>query len=211
MRDGGPGADSRRRIVEAAAAVAAEHGYEGTTITKVTRRCGLPVSSVYWHFKDKDDLLAAVIPYALERWTAEQPPWTEPRPGAPVGETLRAALVPAYRRITEAPELMRIGFMLLLESRDAEPTARARFREVRGAVVARTSAAFETLLSGRPVQEPQRLAEHLAHLVMVATDGLFLLGRIEAPVDVEEYVELLVAVVEQAVEDACTDADGTTG
>jgi AcrR family transcriptional regulator len=37
---------SRRRIVDAAAQIAAEGGYEGTTISKVVKRSGLPVSSV---------------------------------------------------------------------------------------------------------------------------------------------------------------------
>src|SRR3712207_7163102 len=44
----------------AAAEIAAEHGYAGTTIARITERSGLPASSVYWFFEDKDDLLAAV-------------------------------------------------------------------------------------------------------------------------------------------------------
>src|SRR6185312_12889685 len=44
---------SRERILKATAAVAAERGYDGTTISEITRRSGLSASSVYWHFTDK--------------------------------------------------------------------------------------------------------------------------------------------------------------
>lgn len=195
-------AESRQRIIEAAAEIAAEQGYDGTTIANVTRRCGLPASSIYWFFKDKDDLLAAVVTHTLEHWSAEQPPWPDPEPGAPVGATVRAALTPAYHHIAEAPDLMRFGFMLLLESREVEPTARTRFREVREGVLRHTRQAFDTLLTGRVVEERDQLLDRLAQLVLAATDGLFLSGRLGVTVDVGDYVDLLAGVVEQAVADA---------
>src|SRR4249919_1993187 len=62
------GALSRDRILDAAAEIAAERGYEGTSITLVSAKCGLPASSIYWHFKDKDDLIAAVIERSFGHW-----------------------------------------------------------------------------------------------------------------------------------------------
>lgn len=47
-------------------------GYEGTSIAAVSARGGLPASSVYWHFKHKDDLIAAVIERSFENWPAAQ-------------------------------------------------------------------------------------------------------------------------------------------
>ena len=52
---------SRAKILAAASEIAAERGYEGTSIRAVSAKCGLPASSICWHFKDKDDLLCAVI------------------------------------------------------------------------------------------------------------------------------------------------------
>ena len=66
---------SRTRILDAAAEIAAERGYEGTSIGAVSTKCGLPASSIYWHFKDKDDLIAAVIERSFTNWlTAWQLP-----------------------------------------------------------------------------------------------------------------------------------------
>src|SRR6201991_2003753 len=66
---------SRERILDAATEIAAERGYEGTSIGAVSAKCGLPASSIYWHFKDKDDLIAAVIERSFGSWmTAWQIP-----------------------------------------------------------------------------------------------------------------------------------------
>ncbi|OOK81536.1 bacterial regulatory s, tetR family protein [Mycobacterium kansasii] len=59
---------SRARILDAATEIAAERGYEGTSIALVSAKCGLPASSIYWHFKDKDDLIAAVIERSFGAW-----------------------------------------------------------------------------------------------------------------------------------------------
>ena len=55
------GIQSRRKIVDAAAALMAERGFAGTSISAVSRRSGLPSGSIYWHFDSKEDLLAAVV------------------------------------------------------------------------------------------------------------------------------------------------------
>ena len=68
------GEQSRQRILDAATEVATERGYEGTTISLVSKKSGLPPTSIYWHFADKDDLIAAVIERSFHggwpRWTA---------------------------------------------------------------------------------------------------------------------------------------------
>ena len=67
------GEQSRTRILDAAAEIAGERGYEGTSISLVSSRCGLPASSIYWHFKDKDDLIAAVMGMGADSMTPEAP------------------------------------------------------------------------------------------------------------------------------------------
>ncbi len=66
---------SRNRILDAAAEIAAERGYEGTSIAAVSAKCGLPASSIYEHFKNKDDLIAAAIEHSSANWPAS---WKEP-------------------------------------------------------------------------------------------------------------------------------------
>src|SRR5512134_2223197 len=62
------GVESRRKIVDAAAALMAEHGFAGTSIAAVSKRSGLPSGSIYWHFESKEALLGAVVEEGARRW-----------------------------------------------------------------------------------------------------------------------------------------------
>ncbi|MET7695173.1 helix-turn-helix domain-containing protein [Streptomyces sp. NPDC005483] len=46
--------------------LAGERGYEGTSHAAIGARCGLPAGSLHWPFKDKDDLIAAVVERGFE-------------------------------------------------------------------------------------------------------------------------------------------------
>lgn len=59
---------SRERILDATTEIAAERGYEGTSIALVSAKFDLPASSFYWHFKSKDDPIAAVIERSFGTW-----------------------------------------------------------------------------------------------------------------------------------------------
>ncbi len=54
----------RNNWVEAAIDVLAKEGVTGLRVEVLAKRCGVTKGSFYWHFKDRQDLLEAV----LERW-----------------------------------------------------------------------------------------------------------------------------------------------
>lgn len=58
---------SRERIVSAALAIVAEHGYAGCSMAAVARRAGVATGSVYRHFPAKADLVAEVFRTAAQR------------------------------------------------------------------------------------------------------------------------------------------------
>src|SRR6516225_11534533 len=88
------GEQSRERILDAATEIASERGYEGTSIGLVSKKCGLPASSIYWHFKDKDDLIAAVIERSFAHVLSA---WQMPDEG-----TARERMVPMVLHISKA-------------------------------------------------------------------------------------------------------------
>jgi AcrR family transcriptional regulator len=56
-----PRADvSREQILNVAMKLFAERGYTGTSISRLSKACGLPVGSIYWHFRSKEGVLWAV-------------------------------------------------------------------------------------------------------------------------------------------------------
>jgi len=87
----------------------------------------LPSSSIYWHFKDKDALLAAVIERSFTTWLSA---WELPDEGSPI-ERAESLAVQTAKAVLDSPDFLRLGLMLALERRPVEPQARARFLEVR--------------------------------------------------------------------------------
>jgi AcrR family transcriptional regulator len=55
------GAQTAERILDAAEALFAERGYEGTTLRDVAGRVGIRIPSLYNHFGSKESLYAAVL------------------------------------------------------------------------------------------------------------------------------------------------------
>ncbi|TDC17375.1 TetR/AcrR family transcriptional regulator [Actinomadura bangladeshensis] len=192
---------SRDRILKAAAEIASECGYEGTTISRVTKRSGLPASSVYWFFRDKDHLMAEVVRHSFEQWIAAQPRWErDPRDERPLAEGLRAILSRSVRTLRDAPDFLRIGHMLLLESREVEAEARRYFLATRDSVSNTIAAWFTSHFDTELRARRPELAMDLARIVVASTDGLFLAHQInDDDWDPDDFVAVVVTVVEQAV------------
>jgi len=161
---------SRNRILDAATEIAAERGYEGTSIGLVSKTCGLPASSIYWHFKDKDDLIAAVIERSFRRWFAV---WDVPQDGA--GEERFVAIATqTAKAFLEAPDFIRLGLMLTLERRPSEPRARAMFLQVRHQAYHQFIENFHDMTPDLPESQIRELATY----AMAGADGLFIAREI---------------------------------
>ena len=162
------GVESRRRILDAAVQIAGERGYEGTSIAAVSSACGLPASSIYWHFKDKDDLIAAVIERSFEAWLAAlELPGEEA--GTPL-ERVTAMAANVARSLVDQPDFLRLGLMLALERRPEEPRGRAEFLRVRE--VAREKVAEAIALVVPELDESA--VNTLTTYAVAGADGLFI-------------------------------------
>jgi AcrR family transcriptional regulator len=53
--------DAKRRIIEAAMDVIAERGCDNMTFDDVAKKLGVSKGAIYWYFKRKEDLIAAVL------------------------------------------------------------------------------------------------------------------------------------------------------
>jgi AcrR family transcriptional regulator len=176
---------SRERILDAATQIAAERGYEGTSIALVSAKCGLPASSIYWHFKNKDDLIAAVIERSFADWLKA---WQVPDEGAPLDRLARFAMQ-VTRALLDSPDFLRLGLMLALERRPVEPRARAMFLQARAQAyddLAQTIRGFIPELTDVRVHQ-------LATYAIAGVDGLFIAKELGGEaVDLLEQLELHV-------------------
>ena len=161
---------SRARIIDAAAQIAAERGYEGTSVAAVSAKCGLPASSLYWHFTDKDDLIAAVIERSFGSWLSA---WRLPDGGRPRERMVEMA-GQALTALLESPDFLRLGLMLALERRPVEPRARTMFLRVRDEAVRAISANIKEIAPG--LTDAQ--ATQLTTFALAGADGLFIAKEI---------------------------------
>src|SRR4051812_28889430 len=99
-------ARSRRALIEAATALFAERGYDGTSVQAIGERAGVSRGSIFWHFGSKEGLLWAVAERAFEEWEAEV---LVPDVGDATGvEAVRRALAAHRRFLTERGEALRL-------------------------------------------------------------------------------------------------------
>lgn len=164
------GALSRERILDAATEIAAERGYEGTSIALVSAKCGLPASSIYWHFKDKDDLIAAVIERSFAGWLKA---WQVPDEGAADDRVVSMAMQIA-KALLDSPDFIRLGLMLALERRPVEPRARAMFLQVRAQTRDQLAATLAELGPGLTDAQIDQLVTY----AIAGADGLFIAKEI---------------------------------
>ena len=165
------GEQSRERILDAAAEIAAERGYEGTSIGAVSAKCGLPASSIYWHFKDKDDLIAAVIERSFASWLDAA---THIPRDASHEERLIGVGAQTAKALMDSPDFIRLGLMLALERRPEEPRARTMFLQVRDHAYRQLTDNFRGLMPELTDAEVRQLATY----AMAGADGLFIAKEI---------------------------------
>ncbi|KUH85580.1 MULTISPECIES: TetR/AcrR family transcriptional regulator [unclassified Mycobacterium] len=157
---------SRNRILDAATEIASERGYEGTSIAAVSTKCGLPASSIYWHFKDKDDLLAAVIERSFGSWLSA---WEMPADGETV-DRATAVSTQIAKALLNSPDFIRLGLMLALERRPVEPRARAMYLQVRE----QAHGQLQDTVSQLAPELTSADARQLATYALAGADGLFI-------------------------------------
>jgi AcrR family transcriptional regulator len=185
------GEESRRRILEAAAEVAGERGYDGTSIAQVSTRCGLPASSIYWHFKDKDELIAAVIEQSFQRWLDAFATRLD-------GEDVTALVTRIGKSLLDTPDFLRLGLMLTLEKRPQEASARRVFLQTRDTAMARIAGIVQEFSPGLDAAKVRLLATY----AMAAADGFFIAREIAGDgVDLEGLFELHAKVLVMAVQE----------
>ncbi|GLX50389.1 TetR family transcriptional regulator [Streptomyces hygroscopicus subsp. hygroscopicus] len=187
------GVESRQRILDAAVEIAGERGYEGTSIAAVSAKCGLPASSIYWHFKDKDDLIAAVIERSFETWLA-----AVELPGEEAGTPLERVTAMASnvaKSLVDAPDFLRLGLMLALERRPAEPRGRTVFLHVRDIASQKVAEVVRTLLPDLDEDAVRTLTTY----AVAGADGLFVQREINGDgVDLVAMFELHAQLVHEA-------------
>lgn len=65
VKDNAASQETRRKLIDAAGQVFAERGFHAATLQEITDRAGVNKAAVNYHFRDKQELYAAVVRYCL--------------------------------------------------------------------------------------------------------------------------------------------------
>jgi len=193
------GAESRLRILEATFELAREFGYQGTSISSVVERSGLPASSVYWHFADKDALFAAMIQHSFDQWLTSMPKWPPPAKGSGRRQEVASRIRSVVESIAASPEFWRLGLLLSLGRQPTEMQARQLFKEIRRRVIGNMASFWRHVLPDGHDRRTPGLPELLARFTMAAADGLFVSVHIDSDYDYRRLADLLPDMLEAAV------------
>ncbi|MBX3027595.1 TetR/AcrR family transcriptional regulator [bacterium] len=170
---------SRERILEAASAVFATRGYAGAGVDRLAERSGIAKTAIYYHFGNKEGLLAAVLERAATQWIdAIQSAASE---GGDPLQRLDRALAGMRAMLEERPWIYKLFQILALEVADEKPEIRATLRAIldkaRTAIVDGMREALGTSVPG---------GELIASTMLAMLDGISLGMQIDDTLSLDE-------------------------
>ena len=171
------GVESRRKILDAAAALMAERGFAGTSISAISKRSGLPSGSIYWHFESKEVLLGAVVEEGVQRWL-DSLPGPGSLPADPAG-AVEAVLDAAAASLEEHPQFLRLLILIALERREIDAASLASIRRTRALARQRVEELMLLLLEPLLGHRGRDLAAEFAAYTLYVADGAFIAHHID--------------------------------
>jgi len=119
---------SRERILEAATELFATRGYAGAGVDRLAERSGIAKTAIYYHFGNKEGLLAAVLERTATQWI-DGILQASRQAGDPI-ERLERALRGMRAMLEERPWIYNLFQILALEVADEKPEIRATLQKI---------------------------------------------------------------------------------
>ncbi len=178
-------AQNRERIVDTAARLFREKGFDGIGVADLMKTAGLTHGGFYGHFDSKEALLAEAAGRALEGAGAGWQALMDANPDDPLGAVARSYLSPAHR---DNPGL---GCAIAALGADIARAGPA----VRDAVTARTRAQLDALAGAAPgdTDGDKRRNAIAGYAAMIG--GLVLARAVADPALSEEILDAVAASV----------------
>ncbi len=118
---------SRKHLLAAAIDCFAHGGYQGTTIDRIARAAGVTKGAVYYHFRDKEDVLFEAVRERVGEF--EHKVLEEVAPGQDAMITLRQVIDACFFHATVSNH-RRFIITLMVEALDTNPRLSAEFRQI---------------------------------------------------------------------------------
>jgi len=120
-------APSRKQLMTAAIDCFARFGYQGTSIDRIARASGVTKGAVYYHFKDKEEVLFEAVKDRIGGF--EQQVLAEVRPARDALDNLRQVVDACFFHATVSNH-RRFIITLMIEALDTNPRLSTEFRNI---------------------------------------------------------------------------------
>lgn len=179
---------SRERILAAATEVFSTRGYAGAGVDRLAEKSGIAKTAIYYHFGNKEGLLAAVLERAATQWIDGIQ--SAARQGGNPLQRLDRALAGMRAMLEERPWIYKLFQILALEVAEEKPEIRATLRAIldkaRGAITEGMSDALGVEVPG---------ADQIAGLMLSILDGISLGMQIDENLSLDDAFSELRRVV----------------
>jgi TetR/AcrR family transcriptional repressor of nem operon len=170
------GEETRREIVEKAAPLFNQKGFEGTSLSDLMRVTGLQKGGIYRHFASKEELASEAFDYA----------WQKAVERRLEGVDEAADAVERLKKMIDNFVDIRTGLVAggcplmntAVEADDGNPVLRARARGALSGWMARLTKAAEDGVARREIQ-PRMNCKALGQLIISTLEGALLISRLE--------------------------------
>jgi AcrR family transcriptional regulator len=164
-----PSSGRREKVAAAAAKATYEQGFRQTTLADIARAANVPIGSVYYYFKSKEDVAEAVIGALSERYDRLQEGWERP------GDAKRSILAFVEMIVDKADTLKRYGCPIGSLGTELGKEGNARTRDL-GRIFSGTLAWMTTKFSALGCDQATAAAH--AHHVLTVLEGATLLSHV---------------------------------
>ncbi len=170
------GEDTRREIVEKAAPLFNQKGFEGTSLSDLMRVTGLQKGGIYRHFSSKEELASEAFDYA----------WKKAVERRLEGVDQAADAVERLKKMIDNFVDIRTGLVpggcplmnTAIEADDGNPVLRARARGALSGWMARLTKAAEDGIAKREI-DSRVDSKALGQLIISTLEGALLISRLE--------------------------------
>ena len=123
----GRGVESRRDLMDTAIDCFARYGFQATSIDRIAKAAGVTKGALYYHFKDKEELLFEAVKSRVGQF--ERHVVTGLTPVADTRDALRQLAHVCFEHATKSNH-RRLIVTLMVEALDTNPRLAAQFRDM---------------------------------------------------------------------------------
>ena len=120
---------TREAILDAAVQVFSVRGVSRTTLANIAKEAGVTRGAIYWHFKNKEDLLAALWEQLLLPFEPINRAIENPDEPDPLGK-LQQTHIDFFKSLKEDPRLLQLSQILLSKCEAVEDTGTLHLHRV---------------------------------------------------------------------------------